>query len=151
VPTMMGDPLAQRIRDDAHEYGATTGRPRDIAHIDVPCLRFYARVSGMTHLILTHLDICYAETPIRVCTHYTDAHGSETAYRPDQHYLDSVTPHYRDLPAWAGSAIQNAQHIAALPTAALQYIDFLAQALGVTVLFGTTGPARDALISWLPE
>ena len=34
LPTMMESALAQRIRDDAHEYGATTGRPRDIAYID---------------------------------------------------------------------------------------------------------------------
>ncbi|MBX3085181.1 MAG: adenylosuccinate synthetase [Anaerolineae bacterium] len=151
VPTMMENPLAQRIRDDAHEYGATTGRPRDIAYIDLPCLGFYARVSRMTHLILTHLDIAYTDVPIRVCTHYTDSRtGAPADYRPDQEFLNTVTPNYVDLPSWDGRAILNATDIAKLPTPALQYIDFLTQALATNALFGTTGPERDALISWLP-
>lgn len=150
-PTLMDPPLAARIREDAHEYGATTGRPRDIAYIDLPCLRFYARVSGMTHVILTHLDICYPEVPIQVCTHYVHAEtGDVTDYRPDQQVLDSVRPFYIELPAWDGKAIQDAQTLAALPTPALQYVDFLAQALGVTPIYGTTGPSREALVSWLP-
>jgi hypothetical protein len=32
----------------------------------------------------------------------------------------------------------------------LQYIAFLSQALGVSPLLGTTGPQRDALVSWIP-
>jgi adenylosuccinate synthase len=150
LPTMMENPLAQRIRDDAHEYGATTGRPRDIAYIDLPCLRFYARVSRMTHLILTHLDIAYPDVPIRVCTHYTDAAGGRADYRPDQEYLNTVTPHYIELPSWDGRSILDATEIAKLPNPCMQYIDFLTQALATGALFGTTGPERDALISWLP-
>jgi adenylosuccinate synthase len=65
LPTMMDEALAHRIREDAHEYGATTKRPRDIAHIDIPCLRYLAQVSGTTHLVLTHLDIAYPEVPIK--------------------------------------------------------------------------------------
>ena len=61
LPTMMEPELAARIREDAHEYGATTQRPRDIAYLDLPCLRFFADVSGATHLVLTHLDIAYPE------------------------------------------------------------------------------------------
>jgi adenylosuccinate synthase len=151
LPTMMEASLAQRIRDDAHEYGATTGRPRDIAYIDLPCLRFYARVSGMTHLILTHLDIAYPEVPIRVCTHYTDAKGAAADYRPDQDYLNTVTPHYIDLPSWDGKSILNVTEIAKLPKPCLQYIDFLTQALSTGALYGTTGPEREALVSWLPN
>ncbi len=150
LPTMMAPDLAGRIREDAHEYGATTKRPRDIAHIDLPCLRFFAQVSGATHLVLTHLDIAYPDVPVRVCTHYLDAQGRPAGYRPDQVYLDSVQAQYRDLPSWDGAAVCNVSRLDDLPDAALRYIAFLAGALGVTPLFGTTGPAREALIAWLP-
>jgi adenylosuccinate synthase len=150
LPTAMDDPLATRIREDAHEYGATTKRPRDLAYIDLPCLRFFARVSGASHLVLTHLDIAYPEVPVKVCTAYLDASGAVVDYRPDQAYLDTVTPHYVELPAWDGAAVQGVQTIDALPREAQQYIAFISGALGVTPLFGTTGPQRNAIISWLP-
>ena len=150
LPTMMEPTLAGRIREDAHEYGATTKRPRDIATIDLPCLRFFADVSGATHLVLTHLDIAYPEVPIQVCTGYLDAQGGAAGYRPDQVYLDSVQPRYIELPSWDGAALQDATALDQLPVAALRYVAFVSRALGVTPLFATTGPAREALISWLP-
>ena len=149
LPTQMPEGEAHRIREDAHEYGATTRRPRDIAYIDLPCLRFFADVSDMNALILTHLDIAYLDTPIRVCTHYADASGEVVPYRPDQAYLNSVTPHYLDLPSWDGRAVQGVRRLGDLPTSSLQYIAFLSQALGCTPLMATTGPQREALISWV--
>jgi adenylosuccinate synthase len=148
LPTQMDEAMAHRIREDAQEYGATTRRPRDIAHIDLPCLRFFIDVSGMDHLVLTHLDIAYADTPIWVCTHYTDSHGERVPYRPDQAYLNRVTPHYIELPSWDGQAVQGTRRLAELPRAAVQYIAFLTQALGVKPLMATTGPQRDAVIAW---
>lgn len=150
LPTAMDETLAHRIREDAHEYGATTHRPRDIAYIDLPCLRFFARVSGATHLALTHLDIAYLEVPVKICTHYITSTGETVTYRPDQAYLDTITPQYIELPAWDGKAVENAREIGQLPETARQYIAFLSQALGLIPLFGTTGPQRDAIISWLP-
>jgi adenylosuccinate synthase len=149
LPTQMPEGEAHRIREDAHEYGATTRRPRDIAYLDLPCLRFFAQVSDMNALVLTHLDIAYPDMPIRVCTHYTDASGEVAPYRPDQRYLDSITPHYLDLPGWDGQAAQGVRSREALPSAALQYIAFLTQALGCTPLMATTGPQREALIDWM--
>ncbi|MDX2141416.1 MAG: adenylosuccinate synthetase [Chloroflexota bacterium] len=149
LPTHMDEPLATRIREDAHEYGATTRRPRDIAYIDLPCLRFYADVSGANALVLTHLDIAYPDVQIRVCTHYTDARGELAPYRPDQDYLNTITPHYRELPSWDGAALQGAQRLEDLPTTAVQYVAFLTQALGCPPLMATTGPEREAVISWV--
>lgn len=149
LPTQMDEALAHRIREDAHEYGATTRRPRDIAYIDLPCLRFFAAVSGMNALVLTHLDIAYPDTPIRVCTHYTDGAGVEAPYRPDQAYLNGITPHYIELPSWDGTAVQNVKHLNDLPLPALQYIAFLSQALGCAPLMATTGPERESLIQWM--
>jgi adenylosuccinate synthase len=149
LPTQMPEGEAHRIREDAHEYGATTRRPRDIAYVDLPCLRFFAEVSDMNALILTHLDIAYPDTPIRICTHYADATSAVVPYRPDQEYLNSVVPQYVDLPSWDGRAVQGTRNLADLPLAALQYIAFLSHAIGCLPLMATTGPQREALIAWM--
>src|SRR3989304_17307 len=44
LPTEIKTKLADRIREDAFEYGATTKRPRDIAYLDLPMLSFLAKV-----------------------------------------------------------------------------------------------------------
>lgn len=150
LPTHMPDPLAARIREDAHEYGATTRRPRDILYFDLPCLSYFARVNRTTHLVLTHLDIAYPDVPIRICTHYTDPSGTPMPYRPDQRYLDSLRAHFRDLPSWDGAALRGVKRLADLPRSALQYIAFVTQALSAAPLMATTGAQRDALLSWLP-
>ncbi len=150
LPTQAESLLATRIREDAHEYGATTRRPRDIAHIDVPCLRFFARVTDVTHLVLTHLDIAYPDQPIRVCTHYRDTAGRQVGYRPDQGYLDTIQPEYVELPSWDGQAARGARTIEDLPREARQYVAFLSGMMDIPPLFGTTGPQRDDIVSWLP-
>jgi adenylosuccinate synthase len=59
LPTIMNKKLADRIRKDASEFGATTGRPRDIAYLDLPMLSYLFKVGRVEDLVITHLDISY--------------------------------------------------------------------------------------------
>ena len=145
LPTVMNEKLASRIRKDANEFGATTGRPRDIVHIDLPMLSFLFKVSGTEQLILTHLDISYPEVPIKVCIGYLKD-GKEVDYRPDQEYLNDIEPVYIELPAWDGKEVQEVRKLEDLPKVALQYIAFLTQALRVEPFMITTGPKRKQTI-----
>jgi adenylosuccinate synthase len=145
LPTVMNEKLAHRIREEANEYGATTGRPRDIVHIDLPMLSFLFKVSKTEELIMTHLDISYPEVPIKVCVAY-ELDGQEVGYRPDQVYLDKVKPVYVDLPAWDGEAVKSASKFADLPDEAKRYIVFISRALGVRPFMITTGPKREQTI-----
>jgi adenylosuccinate synthase len=146
LPTKMEEKLVERIRKDSQEYGATTGRPRDIYHIDIPALKYFARVSGATHMVLTHLDIAYKETPIKVCTSYKNKGRKEFDYRPDQEYLNSVKPKYKKLDTWDGREVRGARNIQNLPREAVQYIYYMAYSLGLVPLMVTTGPERSAFI-----
>jgi len=145
LPTLMKGELADRIRKDAHEYGATTGRPRDIAHIDLPMLSFLAKTGRVEYLAITHLDISYPDTPVKVCVGY-EIEGKPAVYRPDQEHLDKVKPIYIELPAWDGAATQKAKKISELPQEAQQYVAFISESLGVTPLLITTGPKRHQTI-----
>lgn len=147
LPTMMEGELAARIRADAHEYGATTKRPRDIAYIDLPMLSYLFRVGRVEYLTLTHLDIAYPEVPLKVCVAY-ELDGQEVDYRPDQTYLSQVTPRYVELPSFDGREIAKARSISDLPTAALQYVSFLSQALAVQPLLISVGPKREQTIKY---
>jgi len=142
LPSVMDAALANKIRQDADEYGATTKRPRDIVHFDVPATAFFARVGGLTHLVATHMDIVYPDTPIKVCVAYAQQ-GKTVSYRPDQAYLSTIAPVYQEFAPWDVTELQQAKTSSQLPRTAQTYLKFLEDSLGVPLLMITTGPKRE--------
>jgi len=142
LPTIMPEDLANRIREDAWEYGSTTKRPRGIAYLDLPALKFFARVGRVNSLVLTHMDVSYVDQPVKICVDY-QINGQSVPYRPDQVYLNQVTPVYQELPAWNVAKLRAAKTKAALPAAAQDFLDFLSQAMGLPITMITTGPQRE--------
>lgn len=149
LPTEMEESLASRIREDAHEYGATTKRPRGIAYLDLPALKFFARVGEVNALVLTHLDIVYPGVPIKVCTAYK-IDGQEVSYRPYQSFLDKVRPQYIELPSWDCRKVSQAKTREELPQEALNFLDFISRELGLPIVMVTTGPKREQAILFNP-
>lgn len=147
LPSQMTGPLADRIREDAHEYGVTTGRPRDIVYVDLPMLSYLLRVGKVEYLVVTHLDICYQEIPLKIVVGY-QKNGKRVDYRPDQEYLNTVEPIFAELPSWDGKATALAKEIEDLPTTALQYLYLLEKTLKVKILMATTGPKRNQTVKW---
>ncbi|MEX0895407.1 MAG: adenylosuccinate synthetase [Patescibacteria group bacterium] len=142
LPTQMPTKLADRIRQDAGEYGATTKRPRDIAYLDLVALRFYSQVGNLNALVLTHMDISYPEVSLQVCTDYTKD-GAAAPYRPDQTHLDTVSPVYQKLQFWNPKDIQDARTPSSIPKAAQALIDMIEDTIGIPVWMITTGSQRD--------
>lgn len=141
LPTKMEKELTDRIREDAHEYGATTRRPRGIAYLDLPALRFYTKVGLINAHVLTHMDISYDDVPIKVCVSYQLA-GKKVAYRPDQEFLLKVKPIYKEFPSWNSQQIRQAKRPDQIPVAAKKFIAFIEKELGTKVMMITTGPQR---------
>lgn len=147
LPSQMSGPLVDQIRQDAQEYGATTGRPRDIHYLDLPLLSYLLKVGRVEYLIPTHLDIVYPDTPIKVCVGY-EKNGHLVDYRPDQEYLLDIKPVFIELPTWHRESVQLAQKPQDLPQTALQFLAFLKRALNVEILMATTGPKRNQTVKW---
>lgn len=147
LPTLVKGPLADKIREDAHEYGATTKRPRDIAYLDIPALKFFFEVGKLTHLMLTHMDISYPGEKIKICSGYKVGR-KEVSYRPDQLFLDTVTPEYIELDSWDPAELVKAKNFQQLPAATKKFIRFLEKSIGVPVALITTGPQREQGISF---
>lgn len=147
LPTLIKNKLANKIREDAHEYGSTTKRPRAIAHIDIPMLSYFMKVGRVEYLLVTHLDIAYPLQPIKVCVAY-ELDGKKVAYRPDQTFLNKVKPIYREFSSWDGKAVQSVRKPSELPKEAQVYLEFIAKKLNVHLLMATVGPKRDQTIKW---
>jgi len=142
LPTMMDKDLAERIREKANEYGATTHRPRDIAYLDLVAIKFFAEQGAVNGLALTHLDISYPDVPVKVCVAYVKD-GKRVPYYPDQRYLRQVKPVYVELSPWSGEVTQKARRREDLPPEAKDFLNFVSEQTGLPILMVTTGPKRE--------
>lgn len=145
LPTMMEKNLAQRIREDANEYGSTTGRPRDIAYLDLPMLSYLCRVGKIEELVFTHMDIVYPDVLIKVCVDYKK-NGKSVEYRPDQEFLSSVKPIYREFKPWDVDKLRSAKKFSELPFTAQRFIKFVCSETNTQPFMLTSGPMRNEMI-----
>ena len=70
--TRMDPELEEKIREKAHEFGATSGRPRECGHVDAVAEKYAIEVSRPTHLCITRLDILDGMPDLNVCIAYRD-------------------------------------------------------------------------------
>lgn len=143
LPAPMPEKLAKKIRQDANEFGATTGRPRDILYFDLPAQKYFAKAGRFTHLILTHMDIVYPDESVKICTGYS-LNGQPVDYRPDQEFLLKVEPEFKEFAPWKVTDLKSAKDRASLPENARTFIEFLETEFQLPVLMITTGPERGA-------
>jgi adenylosuccinate synthase len=144
-PTEMPDLEATEVRDRGKEYGAVTGRPRRCGWLDLFVLRYAIRLNGISTLVVTKLDVFDTQREIQVCTGYRYKGAPVKEMPAAAEDLAEVTPEYRAIPGW-GSDTFGVKDIEKLPRAALDYLKFISDFLGVEIGMISTGPDRDATI-----
>jgi len=142
-PTELHDEIGERIRVAGGEFGSVTGRPRRTGFLDLPALRYAARVNGLDGLAVTKMDVLTGFAKIKVCVAYDTPEGRTTEL-PIRH-IDKVRPVYEELAGW-NESLSAARSIHALPRAARDYVDFIETSVGVKVYLVSVGPRRDETI-----
>lgn len=143
-PTELSDGIGQRIRENGGEFGSVTGRPRRCGWLDLPALRYAARVNGIDGLALTKLDVLTGFDELRVCVAY-DTPGGRTPDLPDLGEGFQGTPVYVTLPGWS-SPISGARRIEDLPPEARRYLDFVEEQMELPFDLISVGPHREETI-----
>jgi len=144
-PTEMPEPVAGRIREKGHEYGATTGRPRRIGWLDLPQLRSAIRASGISRLALTKLDTLSGTDPIRVCTAYLWRGRRLDDFPASRRAQQEARPVYRDLPGFSGD-LGSRRSFAELPAAARRYVRWVEGQLGCPAGIVSVGAGHEQTI-----
>jgi adenylosuccinate synthase len=142
-PTELKDALGERIRAAGGEFGSVTGRPRRTGWLDLPALRYAARVNGLDGIALTKLDVLTGMPELKVCVAYEVPGGSTRALPIDD--LASARPIYESV-APRTEPIAGARSLADLPSAARDYLELIAREVGVPIDVVSVGAQRDATI-----
>jgi len=140
-PSELHDDIGQRIRDRGHEYGTTTGRPRRCGWFDAVAARYSARLSGMTHVAVMHLDTLAELEQIGICTGYEMSDGKTCGFVADSLALEKVKPIIEYMPGWQED-LREAKTISDLPQAVRNYIDRLEALIGTPIAIASVGPER---------
>jgi adenylosuccinate synthase len=145
-PTELDGPQGDEIREKGGEYGTTTGRPRRVGWLDLVALRYAARLNSMTALAITKLDVLSGIPSLKVCTSYRGPEGAEFDHFPyHQSVLHHATGEYIELPGWSED-VTECRAEEDLPTAAREYLQFVADFVNVPVALIGVGPGRDEII-----
>jgi adenylosuccinate synthase len=149
-PTELDDELGATLREAGGEYGTTTGRARRVGWIDLVALRYAARINGLTSLCVTKLDVLSGMDKLLVCTRYRGAEDAEFEHFPyHQSVLHRSTGEYVELPGWSED-IGECRDRSELPRAARDYLDFIAEQVGVPINLVGVGPGREQIV-WMQD
>ncbi len=144
-PTELMDDIAVCLREAGSEYGATTGRARRVGWLDLVSLRHACRINGVDSIAVTKLDVLGCLDKIQVCTQYENDGFAGEDVPLDLATLSQVKPVYREFPGWK-TDICGITDYSKLPAAARNYLDFIAEALGVRIALVSTGSRRSDTI-----
>jgi adenylosuccinate synthase len=109
-------------------------------------LRYAARLNTLTGLVITKLDVFSGFDTISVCTRYRgDDEATFDAFPYHQSVLHHAVGDYVELPGWQDD-ISEARSLDDLPQAARDYLDFIADFIGVPIVLVGVGPGREQII-----
>ncbi|HXW32316.1 MAG TPA: adenylosuccinate synthase [Acidimicrobiales bacterium] len=137
----VGDVLVQR----GHEFGTNTGRRRRPGWFDAVMLRQAVRLNSLSEVAVTKLDVLDTFDTVKVCVAYE--HDGRRYELPPYHQsvLHQVTPVYAELPGWR-TGLSEVTSLADLPAQARQYVEFLADQIGVPIKLVGVGPGREQFV-----
>lgn len=145
MPTELMDDTGDLIRETAHEYGTTTGRPRRCGWFDGVAARFTSRINGFTRMALTRLDIFDKFESIKVCTGYKLDGRSIDYFPASVSALERCQPIYEELPGWL-TPTSHVRKYEDLPLNARQYVEKLSGIAGCPISLICVGPEREQTI-----
>jgi adenylosuccinate synthase len=145
MPTELKDEIGDLIREKAHEYGATTGRPRRCGWFDAVAGRFSVQINGISDIALTHLDIYDGFPSMKICTAYKFNDEVLTAFPGNVATLEKCQPMYEELNGWQES-ISGIRDFERLPIEARNYMSRLETLLSCPISLVSVGPDREQVI-----
>jgi adenylosuccinate synthase len=144
--TELFDAIGERMQRVGREVGATTGRKRRCGWIDMVQLRESIRVSGITGIAITKLDVLTGIDKLKICVKYVS---------DQKEYVDSVPANVRELSAcrpvleemdgWT-EGMSKVKRMRDLPVNARKYLDRLEELFEVPIILISVGPDRDETI-----
>ncbi len=130
-----------RLREQGHEFGTTTGRPRRCGWFDAVAASYASRLNGCDELAIMKLDVLDGFDEVKICVAY-DIDGERIDYMP----LDPerAKPVYETFAGWEKS--EGVRRWDDLPENAKAYLRAVERLSGTKIGMVSTSPDRNDTI-----
>jgi len=149
MPTELKNEAGDLIRERAHEYGTTTGRPRRCGWFDAVAARFSSQINGFTGAAITRLDILDVFPRLMICVGYKLDEQTINYFPGNVVALERCQPIYEELPGWQ-TPTSHISQFDELPPEAQQYVTRLEELVSCPVNLICVGPEREQTIQKTP-
>jgi len=129
------------FRETSNEYGATTGRPRDMGYFDAVATRNGVELQAATEIALTKIDCLTGMTDLKICVSYEGEHTQN----PIWPQTAALSPVYEQMQGWSED-ITGCRTFESLPAAAQHYVLRIEALIGVPISMVSVGPEREQMI-----
>lgn len=144
--TELNDETGEFMQKTGREFGATTGRKRRCGWLDMVLIKQSVRVSGITGLAITKLDVLTGIDKLKICVGYKTETGYYTESVPaNLRIFAQCEPIYEEMKGWRED-ISGARTSEDLPQNARQYLERIEALSGVKLLLISVGPGREETI-----
>ena len=140
-PTEDFEKDGDRLREQGHEFGTTTGRPRRCGWFDAVACKHAARINGCDQLSVMKLDVLDGFDEVKMCVAY-EYEGKEIDYMPSD--IENVKPIYKSFPGW--DKTEGVRKWEDLPETAKSYLEFFAAITETKIGLVSTSPDRNDTI-----
>ena len=145
LPTELFDKNGKYLQEKGHEFGTTTSRPRRCGWLDLVVVNHSCKISGITKIAITKLDILNGLPTVKICTSYS-LNGKQIDYFPaDINDVKKCKPVYKEFNGWE-KIDKNASSMSDLPANAHKYLKFIEKNLNVPIAIVSIGPGRKETI-----
>ena len=149
MPTELTDEIGNLIREQGHEYGTTTGRPRRCGWFDAVAARFSTRINGFTRAAITRLDVLDILPSLKICVGYKLDEHTIDYFPANVAALGRCQPVYEELPGWQ-TPISDIRQYDQLPIQARQYLSRLEELISCPISLISVGMRREQTIFKMP-
>ena len=140
-PTEQINEIGNNLGKLGNEFGTVTGRKRRCGWFDAVMVKQALKISGVTSVALTKLDVLDTFPNLKICTSYNIENNVFNYLPSDNKSQNLVEPIYENIQGWEVST-KNIDEFNKLPENAISYIKRLEELIECPIKIISTSPDR---------
>ena len=144
-PTEQNNEIGNKLGELGHEFGTVTGRKRRCGWFDAVMVKQAIKISGISSIALTKLDVLDEFEELKVCTSYKIEDQEINFFPSCQLDQNKIKPSYETIEGW-NIKTEGISVFDDLPENAIKYIKRLENLIGCPIDIISTSPRREDTI-----
>ena len=144
-PTEQNNEIGNKLGELGHEFGTVTGRKRRCGWFDAVMVKQAIKISGISSIALTKLDVLDEFEELKVCTSYKIGDQEINFFPSCQLDQNKIKPSYETIEGW-NIKTEGISVFDDLPENAIKYIKRLENLIGCPIDIISTSPRREDTI-----